>query len=127
MTFENFIEKINQFDVLERLIYVVDEGVSDDNFKKITAEMIKQKTKNPCSVFYFSTKDKKRYSFLRNEVFALNGSTEILPYAGEKIELFLKNRANIIISFNSNEGSKRKSSEVEVIVPSRESFILTYE
>lgn len=125
---KNFIKKIQQFDVLNRLIYVIDESDSEYNFKLITSEMIKQKILNPCLVFYVETSNKDRYNFLREKVFKFKLDSDVLPQASSDVEYFLRGKAKNIIKVHHIDDDNPHLIEGEKhIYATKESLIYSYE
>ena len=125
---KNFIKKIQQFDILDRLIYVVDELDSDYSFKLITSEMIKQKILNPCLVFYVETSNKDRYNFLREKVFKFKLNSDVLPQSSSDVEYFLRGRAkNIIKVYLIDDDNPHLIEGEKHIYATKESLIYSYE
>jgi len=124
----NFIKKIQKYDVLERLVYVIEESVSEYNFKLITSEMIKQKILNPCLVFYVQTSSKERYIFLKEKVFQFKSNSDVLPQANSDIEYFLRRKAkNIIKVHHIDDDNPHLVESKKHIYATKASLIYNYE
>lgn len=117
---EKLMGLIDDKETLEHLIYVIDDSQNENEFKMITAEMIKAKSVNPNFIFYIETKNKENYEYLHNRVFSWGDGSSVLPLVNENLRFKILKLSKKIICVKCDYPKEKKLTATE------NSFVFEY-